>query len=315
MWNHRAGALFLIAILLLVGCSQPGQGQRDLKAAVGEKPRVVATTTIVGDVVHSIAGDWVDLHILIPPGVDEHSFQYTPEDVARVADADIVFMNGAGLETFMQPLIENAGRHAKVISVSDGVALAQASNSQEAAQAGQQSSTEGDPHVWMDPNNTLIWTKNITAALIEVDPQHTADYQANAAKYQQDLTELDRWILQQVAQIPEANRQLVTDHEIFTYFANRYGFKQVGALIPSYSTEAEPTARELADIEDAIHQFDVKAIFAGNTVNPELSKRVAKDTGVILVPIYTGSLTADGPAKTYLDYMRYNVKAIVSALK
>jgi ABC-type Zn uptake system ZnuABC Zn-binding protein ZnuA len=287
-----------------------------MKAPSGGKLRAVATTTIVGDVVQNIAGDWIDLHILIPPGVDEHSFQYTPEDVARVADADVVFMNGAGLETFMKPLIENAGQHAKVISVSDGITLMQAANfTGEKTRVGEQPSPGGDPHVWLDPNNTLVWTKNIAAALAGLDPQHAADYQANAKNYQQNLVELDRWIQQQVAQIPEANRQLVTDHEIFTYFANRYGFKQIGALIPSYSTAAEPSAKELAGIEDAIRQFGVKAIFVGNTVNPDLSKRVALDTGVTLVPIYTGSLTAGAPAETYLDYMRYNVEAIVRGLK
>ena len=316
MLNPRIRALFLVSVLLLIGCSQTGQVTRETKSTAGEKLRVVATTTIVGDIVHSIAGDWIDLHILIPPGVDEHSFQYTPEDVARVADADVVFMNGAGLETFMKPLVENAGQHARVISVSDGIALMQPANTTGGnTPSGEQSFTAGDPHVWLDPNNTLVWTENIAAALAELDPQHAVDYQANAKGYQQNLAELDHWIQQQVAQISVANRQLVTDHEIFTYFANRYGFKQIGALIPSYSTAAEPSAQELAKIEDAIRQYGVKAIFVGNTVNPDLSKRVAMDTGVSLILIYTGSLTDSAPAATYLDYMRYNVQAIVKALK
>jgi ABC-type Zn uptake system ZnuABC Zn-binding protein ZnuA len=316
MLTKRIGAFFLVAIFMLTGCSPTGSAQHKSEAATGGKFRVVATTTIVGDVVRNIAGDWIDLHILIPPGVDEHSFQYTPEDVAKVAGADIVFMNGAGLETFMKPLVENAGQHAKVISVSDGITLMQAADlTGETARAGGQSSTGGDPHVWLDPNNIQVWTKNIAATLGELDPAHAAAYQANALKYQQNLSELDGWIQQQTAQVPEENRRLVTDHEIFTYFANRYGFKQIGALIPSYSTAAEPSAKELAGIEDAIRQYGVKAIFVGNTVNPDLSKRVAKDTGVALIPIYTGSLTSGAPGGTYLDYMRYNVEAIVNALK
>jgi ABC-type Zn uptake system ZnuABC Zn-binding protein ZnuA len=316
MLNKSLSVLFLVSFLLLAGCGHIGPASGETGTVPGGKLRVVATTTIVGDVVHRIAGDWIDLHILIPPGVDEHSFQFTPEDVARVADADVVFMNGAGLETFMKPLVENAGQHAKVISVSDGITLLQAANAMEGKTgASEQSTPGGDPHVWLDPNNIMVWTTNIATALAEQDHQHALDYQANAKKYQENLAELDGWIQQQVAQVPEANRQLVTDHEIFTYFADRYGFKQIGALIPSYSTTAEPSAKELANIEDAIRQFGVQAIFVGNTVNPDLSKRVAMDTGVRLIPIYTGSLTAGAPAETYLDYMRYNVEAIVNALK
>jgi len=278
--------------------------------------RVVATTTIVADVVKNIAGDRVDLHVLIPAGVDEHSFQYTPEDVVQVTDADVLFMNGAGLETFMKPLLENAGQHVKVVSVSDGISLKQGVLEDAlAAQTGSQPVSGSDPHVWLDPNNVMVWTQNIAAALSELDASHASEYQANAVAYRQKLAELDRWIQQQVAQVPQANRQLVTDHQIFTYFADRYGFKQTGAIIPSYSTEAEPTAQELAALEDAIRQFGVKAIFVGNTVNPNLAKGVAGDTNVHLTPIYTGSLTDGSPAGTYLDYMHFNVDAIVQALK
>ena len=134
--------------------------------------------------------------------------------------------------------------------------------------------------------------------------------------YRQELIDLDQWILEQVAQIPEANRELVTDHQLFIYFANRYGFEQIGAIVPGYSTLSEPSAQELAQLEDAIRELGVRAIFVGNTVNPALAQRVANDTGTKLVFLYTGSLTeATGPAPTYLDYMRFNVQAIVEALK
>lgn len=273
--------------------------------------RVVATTTIVADVVRNIAGDKIDLQVLVPPGVDEHSFQATPEDIARVADADIVFMNGAGLETFMQALVENAGGDARLVSVSDGINLRQSADELDQDHAGEQ----GDPHVWLDPNLVMTWVDNIAAALAESDPQHANDYQVNAAGYRQSLAELDAWIQEQVDQLPAQNRLLVTDHEIFTYFADRYRFKQIGAIIPSYSTVAEPSAQELAALEDVIRQLGVKAIFVGNTVNPTLTRRVAADTGVKMVSIYTGSLTDGAPAGTYLDYMRANVAAIVEALK
>jgi len=314
---HRNLWIYLLLISFIsTGCSQPRMTSQGGNTAESARLRVVATTTIVADVVKNVAGDQVDLHVLVPAGVDEHSFQYTPEDVARVTDADVIFMNGAGLETFMKPLLENAGQHAKVVSISDGISLKQAAPEDEPlAQKGTRSVQAYDPHVWMDPNNVMVWTQNIAAALAELDAPHASEYQANASSYRQNLAELDRWIQQQAAQIPEANRQLVTVHQIFTYFADRYGFKQIGAIIPSYSTEAEPTAQQLAALEDAIRHFGVKAIFVGNTVNPNLAKEVASDTNVHLTPIYTGSLTNGSPAGTYLDYMHFNVDAIVQALK
>ena len=127
---------------------------------------------------------------------------------------------------------------------------------------------------------------------------------------------MDAWIREQVAQIPPQNRKLVTDHLLFGYFAERYGFEQVGAIIPAYSTAAQPTAQEVAEIENAIRTLGVKAVFVGKTVNPALAQRVAEDTGIRLVGLYHGSLSEPGgEAATYLDYLRYNVTQIVNALK
>jgi manganese/iron transport system substrate-binding protein len=298
--------------MVLSACALAGTNQSPSEPASGRPLRLVASTTIVGDVVRNIVGPQADLQILIPPGVDEHNFQYTPEDVARVADADLVFINGAGLETFAKPLMENASGQARLVAVSDGIALLQAGeNTSGSDHAGQ----AGDPHVWTDPNNVITWAKNISEALAGRDSAHAAEYRANAASYSEKLVELDRWIQQQAAQIPPENRKIVTDHQLFTYFADRYGFQQVGAVVPSYSTSAEPSAKELAALEDAIRQYGVKAVFVGNTVNPSLAQRVAADTNVKLVPIYTGSLSDGPPANTYLDYMRYNVTTIVEALR
>jgi ABC-type Zn uptake system ZnuABC Zn-binding protein ZnuA len=173
-----------------------------------------------------------------------------------------------------------------------------------------------DPHTWLDPNNVMVWVHNIEHELSEADPENTQAYAANAEAYEAELETLDAWIREQVAQIPEENRKLVTDHTLFTYFADEYGFEQVGTLIPGYNTLAEPTAQELAAIEDAIKDLNVKAVFVGNTVNPALGERVTADTGTQLVFVYTGSLSeTDGEIPTYLDYMRYNTTAFVDALK
>jgi ABC-type Zn uptake system ZnuABC Zn-binding protein ZnuA len=168
----------------------------------------------------------------------------------------------------------------------------------------------------MDPINVQYWVNGIEQALSEADPEHAAVYQANAQAYRQALSDLDGWITQQVAQVPQANRKIVSDHLVFGYFARRYGFEQVGAVIPSISTLASPTAQELAGLEDAIQNLGVRAIFVDSTVNPALAQRIASDTHTQLVPIFSGSLSeADGPAATYLDFMRANVSAIVQALK
>ena len=173
-----------------------------------------------------------------------------------------------------------------------------------------------DPHAWVDPNNVIQWVKTIEQQLSSTDPKNAASYQANAENYRTELQNLDAWIREQVAQIPPENRKLVTDHTLFGYFADEYGFEQVGALIPGYSTLAEPSAQELAAMEGSIASLDVHAIFVGNTVNPALAERVAADTGTQLIYVYTGSLSEPGgEADSYLAYMRYNTTAFVKALK
>jgi ABC-type Zn uptake system ZnuABC Zn-binding protein ZnuA len=174
----------------------------------------------------------------------------------------------------------------------------------------------GDPHTWMNPNNVILWVQNIAAALAQADPANATAYQENAAAYTAELQALDEWICQQVAQISPERRKLVTDHASLGYFADEYGFEQVGLVIPSLSTSAAPSAQELAALQDAIRQENVRAILVGMTVNPTLAAQVAADTGVQLIFVYTGSLSAAGEeADNYLAFMRYNVTAIVNALK
>ena len=281
------------------------------------KIKVVATTTIVGDVVSQVGGNLIELSVLLPVGTDPHSFDPTPQDIAKVAEADVVFANGAGLEEFLDNLIESAGAEEKVIHVSEGVNFLIFEGDAYSEQEGEEHDHEGvDPHTWTDPNNVLIWVDNIEQELSELDPENAEAYTANADQYKAELKVLVAWIREQVALITAESRKLVTDHTLFSYFADEYGFEQVGALIPGYSTLAEPSAKELAEIEDAIAALDVNAIFVGNTVNPALAERVVDDTDTQLVFVYTGSLSKQGEgAETYLEYMRYNTAAFVEALK
>ncbi|MBC8508934.1 MAG: zinc ABC transporter substrate-binding protein [Chloroflexi bacterium] len=306
--------ILLISFVLLTACSQQNE-----QALGADKLKVVATTTIVGDVVAQVGGDLIELGVLLPAGTDPHGFDPAPRDITKVAEADVIFASGAGLEYFLDKLIESAGAEAKVVYVSEEIdfLVYEPESEEDDQHDGEGPGHESvDPHTWTDPNNVIIWTHNIEAEISQLDPINAEAYAANAESFRTELIALDAWIRQQVEQVSLEKRKFVTDHTLFSYFAEEYGFEQVGTLIPGYSTLAEPTAQELAKIEDAIYDLDVQAVFVGNTVNPSLAERVAEDTGVQLIYVFTGSLSeAGGQADSYLDYMRYNTNAFVNALK
>jgi ABC-type Zn uptake system ZnuABC Zn-binding protein ZnuA len=297
--------LFILAtslMFILTACSK-----RTLSEADG-KLKVLATTTIVADVVKQIGGDLIDLEVLLPVGVDPHTFSPTPQDLARISSADLVFINGAGLEEFMQKYLDNIREDVKIIAVSEGVSLIQV--------PGDPEHVAGDPHTWTDPSNVKVWVENISAALEEADPVNSESYRESARAYLARLDELDAWIEEQVSQIPQENRKMVTDHETLAYFAKRYGFTQIGTVIPGTSTLAEPSAQETAKLEDLIRQGNIPAIFVDTTANPQLTEQISSDLGIKVIPIYSGSLTGpEGEAGSYLDYMRYNVLAIIESLR
>ena len=302
----------LTALLAAAGAADP--------AAPARRLQVVATTTIVGDVVRAVGGDRIELHVLLPPGADPHAYNAAPRDLVQAAKAEVIFINGAGLEQFLKTLVENAGDRSRIVSVSEGLRLRRLAGAEAAETGGenpghQHAEGEADPHVWFDPGCVQTWVDHIERTLAGLDPAGAATYAANARRYRDALRELDDWIRRQVAAVPPARRLLVTDHASFGYFADRYGFRQAGVVLPGFSTLAEPSARDLARLEDVIRRDGVRALFVGTTANPALAQRVAQDTGLRVVTLYTGSLgPAGGPAATYLAFMRYNVGVIVGAL-
>lgn len=328
MKKHPAIVVILMVLFSLLGLSACQADQKPIPHQSHEKLQVVATTTFVGDVVSRIGGGHISLTVMLSPGANPHAYQPAPRDIAAVNQADIVFASGVNLEVFLDDLIQNAGGDAEIVRVSDGIELREFDekvDQDEDDHAGEENDhDEGedhergstDPHVWLDPNNVLVWTENIEDALVRLDPENEAQYRENARVYREELRELDSWIRGQVSRIPEENREMVTDHTAFGYFADRYGFEQIGAVIPAPTTEAEPSGQQIAALIEAIKAYDVKAIFVGKDFDPTLSRRVAEDTGVKLISLYFGSLTAEsGPASTYLDFMRYNVRAIVEGLQ
>jgi len=284
----------------------------------GEKLRVVATTTIVGDLIQNVAGDQVDLITLMAPGVDPHTYVSTPAHTAAVHDAHVTFVNGAGLEANLSKLLASAGGNTIQIVLTDGLDLlaveAEPADAHEGSDE-EHAPGEVDPHVWFSVPNVIAWARTVEKVLSTLDPDRAARYRANAAQYTEQLEMLDTWIFEQVAQIPQANRRLVTNHPSFGYLAQRYGLEQIGAVYP-VSPAAEPSARELAALQRAIRSYGVPAMFTETTVNPKLAERIAQDTGVRLVRLYTGSLGEPGSGvDSYIALMRYDIKAIAEALR
>jgi len=326
---HRQKLLSWLGVALLLGAvlgacgSQPEpdqpQNPAQLKAIslnTGQKLSVIATTNIVGDVVRQVGGDQIALTTLMGIGIDPHSYVPTPSDSAAIHDAHVVFASGAGLESGLKQTFESAGGHAVQIYLSDGLQhrLTEGTFEEEGAEH-KHDEGEVDPHVWFDVQNVSYWVETIEQVLSAMDPANTVDYQANATAYTRELEELDAWVVEQVAAIPQANRKLVTNHPSFGYLAGRYGLQQVGAIYP-VSPSAEPSARDIASLEDSIREHGVPAVFAESTVNPKLAQQIADDTGVKLVPLYSGSLGEPGSgAETYILLMRYDVSAIAGALR
>ena len=305
--------IFFLAVLsvTLISCSLNSSSP---SPEVDKKLQVVTTTTFVGDVVGIIGGEAIDLTVLLEPGQNPHSYQPVPQDMVKVSKADLIFANGLGLEDFLDDLLGGTGKADELVIVSEQIIPL------EGLDPGHEGDDEGqahdqDPHVWFDPNNVLSWTEIITDTLVENDPEHAEIYLENAAQYREELKGLDSWIQEQVANIPEENRKLVTDHTVFGYFIEQYGFTQVGAVIPALTTEAETSGQQLSSLIDIIRENNVKAIFIGVDFDPSLSDMIAYDTGAELVPLYFGSLSQGAPAESYLTFMQYNVETIVNALQ
>lgn len=262
--------------------------------------KVLAAESFLANIAQQVAGDRTQVDGLIPAGLDPHSFEPTPREMAEVADCDLLIISGAGLEEWLKGILINIGGSKKIMEASTGLL-----------------SNNGDPHFWLDPTNVITYVNNIRDALSSIDPQGKTAYSSNAEAYIRQLRELDTWIKEKVSKIPPAQRLLVTNHETLGYFAARYGFQVVGSLIPSLSTDASPSAQQLAQLTDAIRSTTAKVIFLDVGNNPQLADQIASETKAIVVTeLYSESLSpADGHAPTYIAMMKYNVSIIVSALQ
>lgn len=279
-------------------------------------PSVVAVESFLADMAQNVAGDRLKIDTLMPLGLDPHAYEPAPRDVVRVADADVLIVNGAGFEEWLAEVLDNAGSGQLVIEASAGLISRQAAGD-EAAMHGEEHEHANDPHFWLDPTQAVHYVAAIRDGLTQADPAGQAIYAANAASYSAELNELDRWIAAQIEQIPPDRRLLVTDHESLGYYADRYGLRITGAVTPSSSSSAAPSAQQLAQLADLIRSSGAPAIFLETGANTQFAEQLQAETGVAVVTgLHTHSVTtADGPAPTYIEMMRANTRAIVEALQ
>ncbi|MCX6026950.1 MAG: metal ABC transporter substrate-binding protein [Chloroflexi bacterium] len=306
------------AALLLLAASLTALGACTLRTSSHlDRPRVVAIETFLADITGAVAGPYLQVDALMPPGADPHAFEVTPADVRRVAQSSLLIANGAGFDALLLTQLISAAGEVKVVEAAAGLPLQPAPSPSEtgAASAGALPPT-GDPHLWLDPLNVVHYVENIRAALTQLDPPHAVEFAANATHFTDQLVALDEWIRLQVQEIPPERRLLVTNHESLGYFASRYGFTIVGAIIPNVSSSASPSARDLARLVDALRAARAPAIFLDKGADPRLARQLADESGVsVVTQLFTESLSpADGPAPTYLEMMRFDTRTIVDAL-
>ena len=378
----------LLAIGVVAGCSGGNEPDGGDESAVVQ---VVTTTSFIADWAQNVGGDRVEVFSLVPTGADPHGFQPGARDVAKIADADIVFSVGLSLEgSWLKELLENAARDpSTIIELSDAIEpiefaeshkedvellghigeavheveegeltpdaaieeikglLTAADEEEETAMVqviidqvdgGAMDPADGieeierlisegedgheghghgveDPHFWFDPLRVKLAVNEIAARLSALDPDGADGYVANASEYNAQLDELDEWTQEQVASVPDSRGFLVTSHDSFGYFADRYGFEVVGVIL-STTTEAEPSADHLTELVEMVEKYNVPAVFGEATVSERLATSIAEESGAELIRLYSGSLGVEGSgAETYLDMMRTNVRRMVEALK
>ncbi|MDA9407563.1 MULTISPECIES: metal ABC transporter substrate-binding protein [unclassified Bradyrhizobium] len=282
--------LLLLASLLMAS---------PLQAA--ERLNVVASFSILADFVRTIGGDKINLTTLVGPDSDVHVYTPAPADAKRIAEARLVIVNGLGLEGWLPRLVQSSGAKAQVVTASAGIAPLKLGSA-------------ADPHAWQSIPNARIYVANITGTLAATDPDDADVFRAQAKAYLEKLEALDREVREAVAKIPPERRKVISTHDAFGYFAAEYGIQFIAPL--GVSTETEPSARDIATIIGQIKAQKIPAVFLENISDDRLIRRIAAETGAkVGGTLVSDGLTGEkGPAPTYIDMVRHNIKALTSAL-
>lgn len=294
----------LLVAFALVACGSDGSGGKGPAASgpvvSGRLVKVVTTTTQLNDFARVVGGDRVEVYDVIKANVDAHDYEPTPADIEALRVADLIVRNGAGLDDWLEPTLDSAGSEAPVADATDGIRL-----------------RGGDPHVWHDVTRARAMVANVSRALARVNPEGASTYSANEAAYAAELDRLDTDIRSAIGGL--VDKKLVTNHDAFGYYVERYGLQFVGSVIPSFDTQAELSSRELSRLVDRIRSEGVKAVFSEASLPPKTAETIAREAGVKVVAgddaLYGDSLGPVGSdGDTYLKMMRHNTKVIVDNL-
>ena len=285
----------------------------------GQPLRVLATTSIIGDIVRQVGGDAINLTVLIQPGQDPHSYQPGAADLTAAADADVIFVNGWDLEEGLVKALATIGRGVVIAPVSAGI-IPRTVGTTDAGDIGASDHGPADPHVWQDVANVMQWVDTIRQVLSAADPARAAPYAANAEAYRQELQQLDGDLRALLGQIPPERRVLVTNHDSLGYLAAAYGFEIVGTVIPSISTLAEPTAGALADLVKTMRAAGICTLVVESTASEQLARTLQSEltncAAVKLITLYSDALGPAGSGTdSYVGMMRANAAALVEGLK
>lgn len=288
-----------LAVALLVASLVPAAAQQPLK--------VVATFSILGDFVKNVGGDKVAVSTLVGPNGDAHVYAPSPADAKTLADAKLVFVNGLGFEGWMARLTRAAASKATQVVATRGIATRKSADDHGHGH-------DADPHAWQSVANARIYVSNIRDALVAADPANADAYKANATAYLAKLDALDREVREAVAKLPPERRKVISTHDAFGYFAAAYG---VAFIAPQgVSTESEVSAKDLGAIIRQIRAQKIPAVFFENVSDPRLMQRIAAETGARAGgTLYSDALTDEkGPAPTYIDMVRHNIRTLTQAL-
>ena len=274
----------------------------------GERPFVVATTSIIGDVVAQVGGEAIELTTLMAAGQDPHSYEPAAQQLTAVANSNIIFVNGWDLEENLIRSLDSIGGDVPIVPVSAGIEPLAFQGNDELA----------DPHVWFDVANVKQWTTTIADSLTAIDPANAETYAANAAAYQAQLDALDSDVRDAIGTIPPEKRKIVTNHGAFNYFANAYGVEIIGTVIPSMSALAEPSAGEMAALIKTMNENHLCTIFTETTLSDALAQTLAAELDgceeTAVYKLYTGAIGAPGSgADSYISMMRANVERVASS--
>lgn len=314
----RAAALAMTLALAAAACGNPPATPAPSGPAAPDADalRVVATTTVLADLVAQVGGSRVSVQSIVPKGGEVHTFDPTPSDVQRITEARLVVMNGLGLDEWLGKLVADAGSTATVVELAedlDGVELLEGGDHDEDEdEEDEHEGEEFNPHLWLNIAYASRYVDRIEEALIAAAPADAATFSAGAEAYRQRLADLHAWAVEETGRIPAGARHVVSFHEAFPYFAAAYGLEIVGTIVDAPGQD--PSAGALAELVRTIRDNDVRAIFAESQFSDALVQTLVRETGVTVVAnLYSDSL-GDAPADSYEGMMRWNVEQVVAAL-